>query len=74
MPKGNRTSGRNKEFIEQQFKPVSDVPLEPLSKRDIQVKVGQSVYDYLMTLPQRDRINLVRKAIDSAVEAHKNSV
>jgi hypothetical protein len=74
MAKGNRTTGRNKEFVEQQFKPLSDLPNEPLAKNPFSIKLGQSTHDYLMALPPRDRINLVRKAIDSAVEAHKNSV
>jgi hypothetical protein len=70
--RGNPNPVRTKEFEAQKFKPVSDVPDEPLSKRDLQIKVGQSVHEYLYSLPQRDRINLMRQAITEAVQKHKD--
>jgi hypothetical protein len=73
-PKGKPRGRQTQEFLEKRFKPISDLPDEPLAKQNLQIKVGQSVYDYLQTLPQGDRINLLRTAITDAVENHRNSV
>jgi hypothetical protein len=69
--RGNPHPVRTAEFEAQMFKPVSDLPPEPLAKDNLYVKVGQSVYEYLYSLPQRDRINLMRTAITEAVQKHK---
>jgi hypothetical protein len=68
---GNPKPVRTQAVIDKMFKPVSDLPPEPLAKRDACVKLGQSVYDYLYSLPQRDRINLMRSAITEKVEQHQ---
>jgi hypothetical protein len=69
---GNPNPVRTKEFEAQIFKPVSDLPDEPLAKKDARVMLGQSTYEYLYSLPQRDRINLMRQAITEAVQKHKD--
>ena len=55
-------------FIEHQFQPLSDLPDEPLATAPLSVKVGESIYDAVMELPRRDRINFLRRVITEAVQ------
>jgi hypothetical protein len=68
---GNPNPVQTQKFKEQMFRANSDLPPEPLAKRDTCVKLGQSVYEYLQQLPQCDRINLVRQAITAAAKQHQ---
>jgi hypothetical protein len=63
---------RTQAVIDGMFKAVSDLPLEPLAKKAAYVALGQSVYDHLQSLPQRDRINLMRQAVTDAVWMLRN--
>jgi hypothetical protein len=63
---------RTQAVIDGMFKAVSDLPLEPLSKKDARVMLGESVHESLYSLPQRDRINLMRQAVTDAVWMLRN--
>ncbi len=47
------------------FRPIGD---EPLSKKQIQVRVPQSDYDKLMNLPPEQRLMLLRQWIRTGIE------
>jgi hypothetical protein len=68
LPKGNPNPKQTQEFLNKQFKPVSQLPDEPLAKKPLAVKVGQSVYDLVMSMPQKERIEFLRAAIAEKIE------
>lgn len=61
------------EFVAKQFKPVSDLPDEPLAKKAVALKLPESVHEYLMQMERGDRINLMRQAITAEVERRKQA-
>lgn len=54
-------------FKSQRQQPIGKMPSEPLGKRTIAVKVGESIEAYLFSLSPAERITLVRSAITDAV-------
>ncbi len=66
MPKGNPNPIQTKEFRNHQFKPVSTLPKEPLAKQPVSLKVEQSVWELIQTLPRKDRIEWLRRVIGDA--------
>lgn len=44
-----------------------------LSRKQIQVKPEQEVYDFLMALPAKERVSLLRKALREAVQTYQLS-
>jgi hypothetical protein len=68
MPKGNPSPVQTKEFKSHKFRPVSDLPDEPLSSKPLAVKVGESIHNIVVSLPQRDRINWLRRVITEAAQ------
>jgi hypothetical protein len=67
MPKGNPSPVQTKEFKSYKFRPVSDLPDEPLSSKPLAVKVGESIHNIVVS-PQRDRINWLRRVITEAAQ------
>jgi hypothetical protein len=43
-----------------------------LSRKQIQVKPEQEVYDFLMSLPVKERVSLMRKALREAVQSYQS--
>lgn len=43
-----------------------------LSRKQIQVKPEQEVYDFLMSLPVQERVSLIRKALREAVQTYQS--
>ena len=68
MPKGNPKPVMTKEFIDQQIKPVGEMPDEPLGEKPLAVRVGKSVYDAVTALPRAERITWLRKTIADAAK------
>ncbi|NJM66242.1 MAG: hypothetical protein HC851_11580 [Acaryochloris sp. RU_4_1] len=66
MAKGNRKPVQTPEFKAKQFKPVSDLPDEKLAPKPLAVKVGGSVYQAVVGLPQKEKINWLRRVITEA--------
>lgn len=66
MGKGNHNPIQSPEFKAKQFKPVSDLPEEKLAPQPIAVKVGESIHAVVMKLPQKERINWLRRVITKA--------
>lgn len=54
------------------FSPLGDAEGK-LSRKQIQVKPEQEVYDFLMALPVKERVSLVRKALREAVQTYQPS-
>ncbi|NEZ60349.1 hypothetical protein [Adonisia turfae] len=69
MSKGNPHPTLTQEFIAAQFKPVSDLPQEKLAKQPLAVKVPESVYLSVMKLPQKIRIEWLRRVICEAAHS-----
>lgn len=44
-----------------------------LSRKQIQVKPEQEVYDFLMSLPVEERVSLMRKALRDAVKTYQSA-
>ncbi len=55
-----------KEFIEKQFKPISDLPSEKLAKKAVAVKLPESVDAKIRALPQKQRIEWIRRVLTEA--------
>ena len=47
------------------------MPDEPLGRRQASAKVGQSVEEYLFSLPDSDRITLIKRVVTEAVLLHR---
>ena len=62
----NNNATDNPAFVEQMFKPVSDLPEEPLAKQPLAVKVGVSIDQWVRRKSQKDRINWLRTVITNA--------
>ncbi len=43
-----------------------------LSRKQIQVRPEQEVYDFLMALPVKERVSLIRKALRDAVQNYQS--
>ena len=56
------------EFVAQQQQPIGEMPDEPLARKPLAVKVGQSVHDAVVSLNQRDRITWLRRVITEAAQ------
>ena len=57
------------EFLEKQFKPVSELPDEKLAKNPISVKLAESVDAKIRALPRKKRIEWLRRVLTEATEA-----
>jgi hypothetical protein len=68
MPRGNPSPVQTKEFKAHKFIPLSDLPDEPLSSKPLAIKVGESIHNMVVSLPQRDRINWLRRVITEAAQ------
>lgn len=68
MPRGTPKELLPKEFIEQQIKPVGEMPDEPLGEKPLAVRVGKSVYDAVTALPRAERITWLRQTIADAAK------
>jgi hypothetical protein len=44
-----------------------------LSEKQIQVRPEQEVYDFLMSLPTKERVSLIRQALREAVQTYQSS-
>ena len=55
-----------KDFIEKQFKAISDLPPEKLAKQYVAVKLPQSIDKKIRALPQKDRIEWLRRVLIDA--------
>ncbi len=55
-----------KGFIEKQFKPVSDLPREKLAKQSLAVKLPQSIDQKIRAMPQKERIEWLRRVLIDA--------
>lgn len=62
----NNNATDNPAFVEQMFKPLSDLPDEPLAKQPLAVKVGVSIDNWVRRKSQKDRINWLRTVITQA--------
>ena len=62
----NNNPTDNPAFVEQMFKPLSDLPDEPLAKQPLAVKVGVSIDNWVRRKSQKDRINWLRTVITQA--------
>lgn len=68
MPRGTPKEFLPKEFIDQQIKPVGEMPDEPLGEKPLAVRVGKSVYEAVTALPRAERITWLRKTIADAAQ------
>ncbi len=64
----NPSPVQTKEFLARKIKPIGDMPDEPLGEKPLAVRVGTSVYEAVSKLPQRDRINWMRKVLTEAAQ------
>lgn len=55
-----------KDFLEKQFKPISDLPEEKLAKQSLAVKLPQSIDKKIRALPQKERIEWLRRVLIDA--------
>lgn len=66
MAKGNPNPRLTAAFIAAQFQPVSELPNEKLAKQSLAVKVPESVDALVRQLPQKTRIEWLRRIICEA--------
>lgn len=56
-------------FIAAQFQPISELPEEKLARQPLAVKVPESVDTLVRQLPQKTRIEWLRRVICEAAQA-----
>lgn len=55
-------------FVAARKKPIGETPNEPLARRSLCIKVGQSTHEKVMALPQAERITWLRRVITEAAQ------
>ena len=58
-----------KEFLEKQFKPISELPDEKLASKPVAVKLPTSIDEKIRKLPQKQRIEWLRRVLTEAAQA-----